>query len=817
MQLSTEQPVSILPMARFPPAGVPIGSHAFVLKMTPEALEQLSAQLAAQQPATAPSSQVSRSSNARNTLEKSKKNEKPLMQLVVGDGGQPQFVIGNHTFRADAVNEQATCEIYARHQSPVSDSDQPATDPAASTQLQMVAKVDGRLQIKREYGSKVQQTVTERTARMNKEAQPRSAIILDAPVGATPNVLSKNANHHHHNKQLSTGVAQTTKPPSTTTARPDPKGQAALTPPKSDGSPSSTLSGPRGPKHQIPDAFATLNLNVPTRWDGNIPLPIRLIHLVALNPKTEMDLLTEAGLAGDAERKEGLRALSILCDKLPDGTMRLRDEAYYYLRPWCWVHYSPTNRASASKVMRIALRRLGYDDQYEVWSHVKQANGWVDPWKNTPEGMLHYREKEQKRAITEAAAKEDHEKQKAEALANPAPMLTSTIRPGFYSPNPTAPTKGKKVSKEKDPKVKKEKSSSSSKNASEKESVSHPKIAPGSSSGSNAAVSTASGTGVPTEPTVLESELKIRKSGPGSAGGKLAVAKRFQREKEEGRASTVSTPTRSPRPLPVASTSKNTTPVATSDSRKRKVDDDDFDAEPLAKKKKKAPATASQTSTLSSTVTKRKGDDIGSLSPPTKIRKDVKTGALTHVHNGSTSSLQGHASNTMKNSTVRKDKTSATGDFNRDKSRKRTSWDYSSDDDDGSTPSGSLKPGSSRSNGHGRPATLAPPSASGPSGNGKARGLPTPHPVAPPTNYLGYKAIFLQKLAEYEMVRGILLGEEAKLANARVGDSSQSLMGVIELRRLIRKRESLQVELREVKADIARLNGKTPPGTSGSR
>ena len=75
-------------MARYPPPGVPIGSHAFVLKMTPEALEQLSAQLAAQQPATASSSQVSRPSNGRNTVEKSKKNEKPLMQLIVGEAGQ---------------------------------------------------------------------------------------------------------------------------------------------------------------------------------------------------------------------------------------------------------------------------------------------------------------------------------------------------------------------------------------------------------------------------------------------------------------------------------------------------------------------------------------------------------------------------------------------------------------------------------------------------------------------------------------------------------------------------------------------------------
>lgn len=469
----------------------------------------------------------------------------------------------------------------------------------------------------------------------------------------------------------------------------------------------------------------------------------------------------------------------------------------------------------------MSLRRLGYNDQYEVWSHVQQANGWVDPWKNTPEGMMHYREKErekeQKRAINEAAAKEDHEKQKAEALANPAPMLKSTIKPGFFSSNPAAPTKSKKTSKDKEPKVKKEKSSGK-----EKESVSNPKIAPGTSQASSSSGSNTAGAGTgAVESTVLETELGIRKSGPGSAGGKLAVAKRFQREKVEGRASTISTPTRSPRPLPAASTSKNSTPTA-SDSRKRKVDDDEFDGEPLAKKKKvvaqvatAAPAAApsSLLTPRGKPVTKRKGEDIGSLSPPSKIRKDVKSSVVTHAHNGSVSSTQGHAYSTgVKNGAARKDKTSATGDFNRDKSRKRTSWDYSTDEDSSTPPSQRKSiPGRLTGNGKG----LAPPQNARASGS--RGGWPTPHPVAPPTNYLGFKAVFLQKLAEYEMVRGILLGEEAKLANARVGDSSQALMGVIELRRLVRKRDSLQVELREVKAEIARLNGIARSGTSGSR
>jgi len=108
-------------------------------------------------------------------------------------------------------------------------------------------------------------------------------------------------------------------------------------------------------------------------------------------------------------------------------------------------------------------------------------------------------------------------------------------------------------------------------------------------------------------------------------------------------------------------------------------------------------------------------------------------------------------------------------------------------------------------------------SSSGSNSNRNSRILPAPHPVPPPTSYLGFKAVFFQKLAEYEMIRGILLGEEAKFANASVGDSSRALMGVTELRALVRKQDSLAIELKEVKAEMARMSGTARSGTSSSR
>lgn len=658
----------------------------------------------------------------------------------------------------------------------------------------MVAKVDGRINLKREFGASVQQAVSERTARLNKEAQPRSAIILEAPSSSSSS-SGKSSSRTQQAKPAA--VSKQVLPPAPATGRStEVKGQAALTPPKSDGSPSSVSSSPSGPKHRIPDSFNALNLTIPARWDRDVPIPIRVIHLLALKPMSEAELLTEAKLAAEAERREAIQAMNIvcqnfivdefqlnfffkLCELQEDRLFHLRDQAFYYLRPWCWVNYSLPNRAEASKHMRSALRRLGYDDQDGVWECIRRQNGWVDPWKNTPEGALYYREKEQKKtASTSNTSKEDHEKRKAEALANPAPMLTSTIKPGFFSSAPVI--KPKKVTKEKEPKVKKEKMTV--KKESEKEPATVPKMAQSASQGSS----------TPTvEPTIQEIELKRRQSGPGSTGGKQAIARRIQREKEDGFASTVSTPTRSPLPLP--GSGPNSTHAAKAESKKRKAEDDDYQ-EGGPSKKKKAPIAASATqlpstsASQSSTSKKRKGDDIQSLSPPPKARKS-ETGT-SHSYKASTSSVHGHEA-VKKASTSRKEITSATRDYNGKRPNGRPQWDYSSDENDTTpAPKSTMRREESRNS------------------LNLQLGLPKLHRVPPPTTYMGFKAVFYQKWAEYGMVCGMIMGEEAKLENLGAGDDSSTLMSMDELKALFRKRNNLEADLKELKAEIGRLAAK---------
>lgn len=88
MTLPSDGLVSILPLDKFQPQGTPIGQHAFFLKMTPEALEQLSIQVASQQEATAREIEELKRHNGRYAPDIGKKNQKPLMQLVVGENGQ---------------------------------------------------------------------------------------------------------------------------------------------------------------------------------------------------------------------------------------------------------------------------------------------------------------------------------------------------------------------------------------------------------------------------------------------------------------------------------------------------------------------------------------------------------------------------------------------------------------------------------------------------------------------------------------------------------------------------------------------------------
>jgi hypothetical protein len=444
--------------------------------------------------------------------------------------------------------------------------------------------------------------------------------------------------------------------------------------------------------------------------------------------------------------------------------------------------------------MRIALRRLGYDDQDEVWEHIRVRHGWSDPWKNTPEGMQYYREKEQKKTAINSTppTKEDHEKLKAEALANPAPMLTSSIKPGFFSAAP-ASVKGKKASKDKEPKAKKEKSSS--KSSADKESGSQPKLSQGGSqSGSADRLSP--------EPSILETELSVRQRGPGSLGGKLAVARRLQKEKDEGRSSTLSTPARSPLPAspsPLASTSRTS-----SDSKKRKSEDDIYSTS-TKKRKSETPVLATKAAEAVSKadiVKKRKASELEAATPPFKVRKgepSAKVAVGGHIQQASTSSTNGHERIQALAKAPSKEKPTVAR-----KSTKKANWDYSSDEE----------PLSTLHSKHAK-AGVARPSTKTNTGNAtNMLQLESLFPfnssriIPPATTSRGYKALFMQKWSEYFMIRAIITGEESKWEKMMIGDDSSSLMGIDELKALVKKRDELEAELKSLKAEVARLSAK---------
>ena len=164
----------------------------------------------------------------------------------------------------------------------------------------------------RDFTSMVQQSVSERTAKLNKEAQPRSAILLDASV---PHASSSTKPGARAQQSKLTATAKSALPSAAAGAvRPSESRVQVFTPPKSDGSPSSATSGSRDPKHPIPDTFGTLDLSIPNRWDGQIPIPVRIIHWAALKTKTEAELLSHA--VSKSEVEEGRRAISIVSLRL---------------------------------------------------------------------------------------------------------------------------------------------------------------------------------------------------------------------------------------------------------------------------------------------------------------------------------------------------------------------------------------------------------------------------------------------------------------------------------------------------------------------
>lgn len=172
----------------------------------------------------------------------------------------------------------------------------------------MVATVDGRLHVRREYGAKIQQAVSDRTSKINKEAQPRSAIIINSSA-IPPSGTVKPSARSLQNKTL---PVVPPVPSSSSNGRAVSTAPGIFTPPKSDGSPSSSTSIIRGQKHTVPTPFNTLDLTIPTDWTGPIPVAIRVIHAVVLSPKIEFEILKDIGITDAAEQKEALRACGIV-------------------------------------------------------------------------------------------------------------------------------------------------------------------------------------------------------------------------------------------------------------------------------------------------------------------------------------------------------------------------------------------------------------------------------------------------------------------------------------------------------------------------
>lgn len=206
------------------------------------------------------------------------------------------------------------------------------------------------------------------------------------------------------------------------------------------------------------------------------------------------------------------------------GQWALRKEAYLYVRPFDYPDYDKFDRPAAVRATRPELRSQ-YPDSDPRFEVLRRSTVLATPMVPS----LSVAPSENPGGVTTAHRAVDLEAAKRKAESNPAPMLKSNVKPGFFSSS-TDTKKKKKTSKTKEPKESKPKKTKTKRD--------DPDMKPRAPRENEPSPAPAA---PPSKPTPnLESEPYIdskapvvraqSRPGPGSAAGKLAAKKRLAEE-----------------------------------------------------------------------------------------------------------------------------------------------------------------------------------------------------------------------------------------------------------------------------------------------
>ena len=177
--------------------------------------------------------------------------------------------IGDATFPMSCRAEQNPHELYLRMVQP---------NRLGQAPLKLQAKVVGKFMVERELDSRVKSTIRDRTQQAEKQKQERKIELLDVPLPQT--------------KAATTKKSKSTKP-----MRSTPAGHAPPAPPDAHRSLSNASSvQPSRVASPRPSPRPPSGLHIPHR--------ARLIHCVAIQPRTSDEILTMVAGSDTAARKE---------------------------------------------------------------------------------------------------------------------------------------------------------------------------------------------------------------------------------------------------------------------------------------------------------------------------------------------------------------------------------------------------------------------------------------------------------------------------------------------------------------------------------
>ncbi|PCH36123.1 hypothetical protein WOLCODRAFT_140232 [Wolfiporia cocos MD-104 SS10] len=270
-----------------------------------------------------------------------------LKQVDFDFGDNPGIYVGDTFFPMSLLmKEEAPHELYLRT----------IVANRPSTSLKLHATVTGRLEVERQFDQKVGDKVRKTRIDAEQQRTERKIVTLDAP----PVDLGKASGKGAAKKRAAPKRPAHTQPNSLSVTSSAARGASPRT-----VAPASTRSASQAPAGGSSSAKS---------------LRARLIHFLALEPRTVKDILSKVlgGGADDAMKRELKALMSELAEAVQQAMndpnpkrYQLQPEAWKEVRPYEWPSLDSSERLKLARTARAKFNALRIPDTNPVWDHVR--------------------------------------------------------------------------------------------------------------------------------------------------------------------------------------------------------------------------------------------------------------------------------------------------------------------------------------------------------------------------------------------------------------------------------------------------------------